>query len=163
VDHSGAVDRGQRGGDADGQVLQAGAAHRPAVPDEFIEVRAVDELRDDEERLALELRVEHRSGAEAPDPAGRLDLAAEAVAERLVVGQVRIDHLDRGMLAGLGLGKIDGAHPAAAQAADDLIAAETLRIALPQRTDHVITGHRGPDPPVSRAIRLVGGPGRFRL
>lgn len=111
MDDSGAVDGGECGGDADGEVFEAGAAHGAAGGDELLKVRAVDELGDDEQGLALELGVQYRGGAKAPHLAGRFDLPPEPFAEGLIIGQLRTDHLDRRAFTARGLGEVDDAHP----------------------------------------------------
>nr|BFE82311.1 hypothetical protein GCM10020093_049120 [Planobispora longispora] len=113
-----AVDRGQRGGHADRQRVEAGTAERAARADGLLQVGAGHELGDDVELVAVERRVQHRGGAEPPDPPGGVGLAAEAHPELLVLAVLRIDHLDGDLLLVGGLAEVDGAHAAPAQPAE---------------------------------------------
>ena len=73
-----AVDRRQRGGRADGETFQGGAAPRPLAVDQLAQGRAGDVLAHDVRTAAGQVGVEHGGGTEPGHPLRDRHLAQEA-------------------------------------------------------------------------------------
>ncbi len=92
----GAVDRGERGGDADGQPFQVAGTQRAAGEHGMGQRQPVDVLGDQVGRAIRRVDdLEHLRGAEPGDPAGHVGLAQEPLPELRQPGQVGPNHLDR--------------------------------------------------------------------
>jgi hypothetical protein len=89
------MDRGQPLGQPGAQRAHPVRRQRPVPADRLLQRRAVDVGGDHPRRIGERVGVDHRGGVEAPDPAGGLDLAGEALTEVLGPGVHRVDQLDR--------------------------------------------------------------------
>jgi hypothetical protein len=95
VDHVGVVDRGQRGGHADGDAAKVGRSERAVTVDDVGEAGAVDIFDDQVRRVVVGIGVDHLGGAERRDLLGEADLGAETATVRVVSREVSADDLDR--------------------------------------------------------------------
>jgi hypothetical protein len=89
----------------------------------------VERLPDDElqrnEGLPVDLAGRQRSDdVGVLDPLSHVGFTQKALAGAFLRQQVRVDELQRDMRAVLGAGLVDGAHPAGAELADDLVGAD---------------------------------------
>jgi hypothetical protein len=134
--HPGPVDGGERGRHAHRECLHVGAGQRPVLAQHTAEVGSGDVLGDDPQRVAVQLRVEHRCGAEPPHAARRRHLTLEPHPELRVIREMRIDHFDRDRARGP-LGEVDRAHAALSQLAGDAVGAESHGIGRAQREDRM--------------------------
>lgn len=89
-------------------------------------------LRGEPGTLGLQVRGDQARGAPAADPPGGGDLAGEARAELLVLGQVRPDHLERDALSAPVGAQIDDAHATGAEAPVQSERADDTRVLAPE-------------------------------
>ncbi len=128
VDEPHPVDRGQRGGHRDRELVELGLAQRTAGADRLVQRGAVDVLGHQVRRLRGDVDVENLRGAEPGHPAGVLTLVAEAEQELLVPGVAGGHDLHRDQSTVGRLPEMDHAHAALAQAAQHPVPADVLRI-----------------------------------
>jgi hypothetical protein len=120
VDHARAVDRGERGGDADRHAVQVGRGERTVLADHIGQIGSVDEFDHQVRRVVVGIRVEHLGGAERRHLPGPVHLAAEAAPEAVVAGVLGADHLDRDLApVAVPPAQVDRAHAAFAEAGDE--------------------------------------------
>nr|WP_233617726.1 hypothetical protein [Actinomadura sp. WAC 06369] len=126
VDDPLGVDVLERGGDADGRLLQ-GVGAQGAVPLHLLgQGRAGDVLDDEVRRVGVRVGVQQSGRAAAPEASQHGDLAPEARGDGavLVAHQFGADRLDGDTAALAVLRQIDGAHAPGADASQDSVAAD---------------------------------------
>ena len=124
---------GHLGGDGD----RAGGLEHAFAPQERLEVGALDVPHRDEQAPVGLPRLVDRDDVGVVEPGGEARLAQQALAEALVVGQRRIEELERDRPVEAGVpGEVDLAHAAAAGQLLDAISRELLT-----REDPPMHGH----------------------
>ncbi len=110
-----------------GDAVLAGLAREPAGGQHLREGGALDELHG-EELLAVRLPdVEDAGDVAVRDAARELDLAAEALDHRALVGEIATQHLQRDDVVQLGVERaVDVAHPSGAEEAEDAVPPQLL-------------------------------------
>jgi hypothetical protein len=137
MDHTGAVDRGQRGGDAHRRTVQVCQGQRPVLMHHVGEIRPVDVLHHQVRRIVVGIGVQYLGGAERRHLAGPVDLAAEAPPEPVVAGVLGADHLDRHRPPARILREVHGAHAALAQTADERVRTQPGGVVGKEGCSHV--------------------------
>ncbi len=130
---AGAVDRGQRRGNADRELFKICRQQWAAFGDELRQRPAFDELGDKIRLLGVGRRVEHLGGAHPGHPAGRFRLQPETQPELIVVGHVGTDHLDGDQPAVSATPEVDGSHSALAEPAKQGVGAKLVGVTRTQR------------------------------
>lgn len=135
---------GECGGDAYSEACEVGTGEGAGVGDGFGEGGAGDVLGDHIEGRPVERGVKHRGCTERADPAGGVDFPAKALVKDGIASESGVNDLDRYLLGLLVLGEVHRSHAALAQAGEDAVGAEPLRVLFVQRLGHVhLRGGRG--------------------
>ena len=113
VDEARGVDRDERLGESGGEPAYGGLGQGAVLGDRLLQAGAGDVLRREPGPVGVGVGVDDRGGPEPADRAGHLDLAAEALAEIRVVGQLGPRHLHRDRPPARRESEVDGAHGAA--------------------------------------------------
>ena len=104
------------------------------VPDIIGQRLPIDELGDDEGLRGFELRVEHLGDSGMFDPPQRPDLASEAFASGLIIGDVRVENLDGDRVVSAVDTEVDDTHAARAELLDEAVASQILIHHPPKRS-----------------------------
>ncbi len=132
VHHPGLVDVDQAVGEGGADRGHLGPGQRPLVADPLVERGAGDVGGRQPGPLHVDVGGDQPGDAAAPDPGGGGDLAGEAGAELLVLGQLGADQLERDLLA-LAVGaQVDHAHAARAEPPVQAVGADDSRILPPE-------------------------------
>ena len=129
VDDAGGVDGGEGPGDPGRERDQAPAGQRSAAGDRAVKGGAVDVLGGEPGPGAGRVGVEDPRHLRAVHAAGGVDLAPEAGGEGRVAGELWPQRLDRGQTAAAVPAQEDHAHAALAEAAGQLVGAESPGVA----------------------------------
>ncbi|MCP9953360.1 hypothetical protein LUX33_36280 [Actinomadura madurae] len=139
VHDAGLVDGGESRQGADGEPFQGAASARAVGPHDMVQGQPGDVLADYVRLISRHVGVENLRGAETRDALGDFQLPDEARAGGLVPCHAAVHELDGDVVRGPrgaallgGTAQEDRALPALAQAAQDLVAAQSGRIARPQ-------------------------------
>jgi hypothetical protein len=106
----GTVDRGQCGGDTDGQAVQVGRGQRATVQHDLGQARPVDEFDHQIGRFVVGIGVEHFGRAERRHFLRTRDLAAEPSAKLRLLGQIRTNDFERDRTALRRIRQINRSH-----------------------------------------------------
>ena len=133
------MDRYEGGQRADGEAFQRAARARPFRPNDVVQGHAWDVLTDDVGLVARDVRVQDLCGAEPGDALGDFEFPHESRSCGLVPCEPSVQQLDGDVVLGGqvtgrsgGAAEEDGALPALAQTAEDLVPAQRGRVARPQ-------------------------------
>ncbi len=135
--HAGAVDVAERLGEAGGEFAHLRRRQRAVAADVGAEILARYVECGHPRAGRVGVRVHDGSGEGAADLAGGGNLAAEADAELVVVGVVRVHDLDGEATAGGGAGQVHHAHTTGAEAVLDPVAAHLRGVRVAQRHPYV--------------------------
>ncbi|CAM4198058.1 hypothetical protein JAAN108728_15845 [Janibacter anophelis] len=128
MDHADRVDGAQRLGEAPAEGQQGLGAEGTVLADPLLEARAGHVAGDDVGLVGLEVGVEDGGDALGAHPGEGVDLAGQAGAGVVVVGDVRAQHLDRHGAPALVEGKVDDAHPALPQLLEHPVGADRVEV-----------------------------------
>ncbi len=136
VDDVRGVQLGQRRAQQGPQGAHRGLGERSRGGDGLVEGRAEDVLGRHPGGFGERIGVEDAGAVDGADDAGRVDFEAEAGADGGIGRDVGVHRLQRRRPAGGRAGEVDGAHAAAAQAGEEAVAAECVRVVVRERGRH---------------------------